>query len=105
MTAGARHAVIFLFALSMILAGLNFLWTATAVNDAESRARALCAFDAHLGMAPLTLNPATGKPSLLGVQIISDARVAWRQAGCEGRLPPPAPSFAKWAAYYKLPVG
>jgi hypothetical protein len=39
------------------------------------------------------------------VQIISDARVAWRQAGCEGRLPPADPSFIKWSAYYKLPAG
>jgi hypothetical protein len=105
MTRGAARAFVALSAVTMFLALTGFLWTAAAVNAANARARAQCHFDAHLGGAPLTVNPKTGKAALLGVQIISDARVAFRQAGCEGRLPPADPSFLHWAAYYKLPAG
>lgn len=105
MTRGAARAVVFLFLLSLIIGGLNFLWTARAVNGAEARARALCQFDAHLGAVPVTPVAATGKASLLGVKLVSDARIAFRQAGCTGQLPPPDPSFLRWAAYYHLPAG
>lgn len=105
MTSGAAHAVVFLFILSLAVGALNFFWTSRVVSGANTRARALCQFDAHLGSAPVSLNPSTRKASLLGVQIVSDARVAWRMAGCEGRLPAPDPSFVKWARYYKLPAG
>lgn len=103
-TPGASRAVVALFVLAFLLAGLNFFWTSHQVNTANTRAQAQCQFDADLGAAPIT-PPAGGKPSVLGVTIISDARVAWHRAGCPGRLAPPDPSFVKWAARYKLPAG
>ncbi len=64
-----------------------------------------CKFNADLAGLPITVSPATGKATLLGVQIVSDARATWRGLGCPGMLPPPSPSFAKWARYYRLPAG
>jgi hypothetical protein len=101
---GAARAAVFLFAVSLLIGALNFLWTSRVVNASNHRVQALCRFDADLGSAPVVA-PATGPPSLLGVSIVSDARVAWHQAGCSGRLAAPAPSFVKWARYYHLPAG
>jgi len=100
----SRRAVVALFILSLLIGGLNFFWTSRQVNEATVRAQAQCAFNADIGPVPVTV-PASGKPAILGVKIISDARIAWRRAGCPGRLAPPAPSFVKWAAYYRLPAG
>lgn len=105
MTRGAARAFVALSAVTMTIALAGFLWTAAAVNSAEDRARALCRFDADLAGVPVAVSPKTGRPSLLGVSIVSDARTAWHQAGCGGRLPPPDPSFTRWARYYHLPVG
>lgn len=104
MTRGAARAVVTLFVLSLVLAGLNFTWTANEVNTATTQARAMCQFDVHLGTAPLPLPARAAMPTRLGVTIIADARAAFRQAGCTGRLPPPDPSFARWAKFYKLPA-
>jgi len=100
----SRRAVVALFILSLLIGGLNFFWTSRQVNEATVRAQAQCAFNADLGPVPVTI-PASGKPAILGVKIISDARIAWRRAGCPGRLAPPAPSFVRWAAFYHLPAG
>jgi len=100
----SRRAVVALFVLSLLIGGLNFFWTSRQVNEATTRARALCRFDADLGAAPLTV-PAGAKASRFGVLIISDARTAWHRAGCPGRLAPPAPSFIRWARFYHLPAG
>jgi len=105
MTRGARRAVIFLFALAVALAGMNLLFTSVTVNHLRSAVLAQCQFNADLGAAPVTVSPSTGRASRLGVLIISDSRTAWHGLGCPGRLPPPAPSFAKWAKTYHLPVG
>jgi len=104
MSDASRRAVVALFILALLIGGLNFFWTSRQVNEATTRARALCQFDADLGAAPLTV-PAGAKASRFGVLIISDARTAWHRAGCPGRLAAPAPSFVKWAAYYHLPAG
>lgn len=101
---GAARAVVVLFVLSLVIGGLNFFWTSRVVDGANHRAGALCRFDADLGSAPIVV-PGGGKPSLLGVTIISDARLAWHQARCGGRLAAPDPSFVKWARYYRLPAG
>ena len=100
----SRRAVVALFILSLLIGGLNFFWTSRQVNEATVRAQAQCAFNADLGPVPVTI-PASGKPAILGVKIISDARIAWRRAGCPGRLAPPAPSFIRWARFYHLPAG
>ena len=100
----SRRAVVALFILSLLIGGLNFFWTSRQVNEATVRAQAQCAFNADIGPVPVTV-PASGKPAILGVKIISDARIAWRRAGCPGRLAPPAPSFIRWARFYHLPAG
>jgi hypothetical protein len=133
MTPGARRAsvrlavaLVVLFVFTLAVGGANLLFTSGQVrqiraNSASIRAavaaleatnaklgqqvRADCRFDAHLAALPLTVSPVTGKPALLSVQIISDVRLAWREHDCPGHLPPPSASFAKWAAYYRLPPG
>lgn len=96
---------VYLSFLMLALAALNLLWTSRQTDAANAKTQALCRFDADIGGAPLAVNPATGKPSLLSVSIVSDARVAWHQTGCAGHLDAPSPSFRHWAAYYRLPAG
>jgi len=105
MSRGARHGFAYLSILMLLLAGANLLWTSLEVRSADTKAQAQCQFDADLGGAPVTVDPRTGKASLLAVTIISDARTAWRQSGCPGRLAAPSPSFRQWAAHYRLPAG
>lgn len=132
MTQGARRAVLMLFAAMVVLGGgsvglgartadhLQATQAAQArivraqartVRELDATVRRLgrevrsqCRFDADLAPVPVAVNPATRKASELGVKIVSDSRVAWHQAGCPGRLPPPSPSFARWARYYHLPA-
>lgn len=100
-----RRGFVYLTVLMIVLTTLNLLWTSRQTDAANAKTQALCRFDADIGGAPLAANPATGKPSLLSVSIVSDARVAWRQTGCAGHLDAPSPSFRHWAAYYRLPAG
>lgn len=105
---GTPRAVLLGFAylsvLTIALSAANLLWTSRQVDQANAKTQAQCRFDGDLGGAPAPV-AGTGKPSLLAVTIISDARVAWHQTGCPGHLDPPSPSFAQWAAYYRLPAG
>jgi hypothetical protein len=124
MTRGARRAIIYLFTLTVVLAGLNLYWTsrevgqvrgvvrtqaaqarvqAAQVRKLRTAVRSSCNFAADLAGAPVAVSPATGKASELGVKIVSDSRVQWRGLGCPGRLAPAQPSFVKWARYYHLP--
>ncbi len=64
----------------------------------------LCLQERDVGGLPVTVNPVTGRASLLGVSIVADARTAWRGLHCAGVLPPPDPSFTRWARFYKLPA-
>jgi hypothetical protein len=98
------RALAYLAAVMLLLTAANLLWTSLQAGAASRRAQAQCSFDADLGGAPVGTDPKTGKASLLGVTIVSDARTAWHQAGCSGQLPGPSPSFRQWAAYYRLPV-
>lgn len=128
-TPGAKHAVTVLaraFAvLILVTIGLNagnlfftntetgHLRTVIRTQDAQARELAgqvaklqravlsSCAFAADVGSAPVAAGPG-GKASELGVSIVADSRAQWRQLGCPGHLPPPQPSFAKWARYYHL---
>lgn len=132
MSAGALRAVVLLFVMTFALAGTSWYHTNSTANGlrasvsaqaASSRKLAMslrretqiarrlrrevlseCAFNGDLGGVPVTNNPATGRPSLLGLRIVSDSRVAWHQAGCPGHLVRPSPSFAKWARFYHLPT-
>lgn len=69
---------------------------------ADARIAASCHAWADIGAAPLTTG-ASGRASLLGTSIISDARQAWYGQACPGSLPPPQPSFVRWAKFYGLP--
>ena len=103
-TPEVARAFVFLSVLTLLVGALNFYWTSRLAAANTARARAQCAFDADLAPLPVTI-PKTGNPSVLGVKLISDARVAWRLAGCPGQLGPPDPSFTRWARYYHLPAG
>lgn len=91
-------------AIAAILVGA-IVYLLVALAQDSARIAASCHFWSDLGAAPVTVSPATGKPSLLGVTIVSDARVAWHGNGCAGILPPPKPSFVRWAKAFGLPVG
>ena len=104
MTGGARRAIVVLFLLTCLLAGLNLLFTVRQVAAVQDALIASCEFDSDLGTAPITVVPPAKKAGLLGVKIVSDARVAWRGLGCPGKLAPPGKGFVHWAHYYGLPV-
>lgn len=103
MTRGARWAAIGLLLLTLIVGGANLLATYLQVRTVRSAVQAECHFNHDLGGVPITVGP-TGKASVLGVEIVADSRLAWRGLGCPGTLPPPSPSFVKWALYYHLPA-
>jgi hypothetical protein len=105
MPRAARRGFVYLAVLTLLLAAFNLLWTSRQVGAASAKTQAQCRFDADIGTAPVALNPKTGQPSLLGVTIVSDARIAWHQTACPGQLPSPSPSFRRWAVYFRLPVG
>src|SRR5258706_13312817 len=77
----------------LAVGGAGAVFFARTVGDLRTAVRSHCKFDADLGGAPIMVNPATGKPSLLGVTIVSDARVEWHGLGCPGKPPPPPPPF------------
>lgn len=104
MTHGARRPVVVLFSLMVALAAGNLLFTAQQVGGLRTQQIASCAFDSDLGTAPVIVVPPATRAGLLGVKIISDARVAWHGLGCPGNLAAPGPGFVKWARYYHLPV-
>lgn len=105
MTRSVKYSILALFALAVIIGGLNFLWTGSQVNSANQRAQALCQVNLDLSGAPVAVpNPVPVKPPL-GVKIVSDFRVAWKRAGCPGELNAPDPTFLHWASHYHLPVG
>ena len=102
---GARRAVGYLLLLTLALDAAILVWGTRQTRIADARAQAQCRFDADLGGAAVTPDPKTGRPALLAVAIVSDARVAWHQAACDGPPPPASPSFRQWAARYRLPAG
>lgn len=104
MARGARRGFVYLSLLMLLLSAANLLYTARQTGAADGRSRAQCRFDADLGVAPVALSGQTGRPSLLAVSIVSDARVAWHQLGCSGHLGAPSASFVKWSVYYHRPV-
>lgn len=124
MTTGARRGLLYLVILTALLVAGAYVLAARGVNEVrvqqhmlkvqqdrlrvqQQRLRmeqhAACKFYDDLGSAPVASSPATGKPSLLGVTIVSDARVAWTGDGCPGQLAAADPSFTMWAARYGLP--
>lgn len=77
--------------------------TRAALEVALARQRASCGFYHDLTPLPITTGP-TGKASRLGVQIVSDSRATYVGQGCPGPLPPPDPSFVRWARYFGIPI-
>lgn len=103
MTHGAARAVVVMSVLMLVIGGANLFFTTSEVSHLRAAVLASCAFAADVGTAPVAANPATGKPSRLGISIVADSRKQWHQLGCPGQLPPPPPSFVWWARYYHLP--
>lgn len=102
-TRGARRAAIGLLILTLLV-GAGNLWASwNEERGTRHAAASSCRFFSDLAGVPVTVAPGTAKASILGVQIISDSRLAWHGLGCPGVLPPPAPSFVRWAQYYRLP--
>lgn len=104
MTAATRRAFVVLTLIVFGLSAAALYIGVRQVNAFNTALHAQCRFDSDIGGAPITVNPATGKPSKLGVQIVTDARTAYEGLHCPGILPPAAPSLLKWARYYRLPV-
>ena len=101
-TVGARRAIIYLFILTLLLTAGDLAYTTHLVDQVRAQQQAECKFDGDIGTAPVVAQKGL-KPSLLGVTIISDARVAWRQHGCPGHLTAADPSFVRWARAFHLP--
>ena len=101
---GARRAAAGMLALMLLVGAGNLLASWDEARGVQHAAASSCRFFADLAGVPISVSPATGKPpARLGVQIVSDSRIAWRGLGCPGVLPPPSPSFMLWAQYYRLP--
>lgn len=103
MTQGARRATASLLVIFIAFAAIVILYTAVNTQRLTREVRSQCRFDADLAGVPITVNPATRRAAPLSVKIVSDARTAWHQAGCPGRLAAPSPSFTRWARFYHLP--
>lgn len=104
MTPGARHAIAVLLVIGIAYAAATLFVGSATVNRLQREVHAQCKFDRDLGTVPVTVSPATHTASKLGVTIVSDARQGWRGLACPGMLPPPKPSFVKWARFYHLPA-
>jgi hypothetical protein len=111
-TEGARRtarrlawSLVVLFVITAVIGAANLIYTTQRVNAASRADSSSCRFFADLAGLPITVSPSTHTATLLGVEIISDAREAWHGRGCPGTLPPPSASFRHWAAYYRLPIG
>lgn len=105
MTAGALRAFVILSVITVALTFTTWYHGNTQAGRLTREVQSQCRFDGDLAGLPVALNPATHQASKLGVQIVSDSRVAWLLAGCPGKLAPPSPSFTRWAKFYRLPTG
>ncbi len=99
MPRGARYSVIFLFALSILIASVSLWWTSRLVNAQAAATRTLCAEQRDVAAAPVTANS-----SKFGVQLIADFRAAYAGLRCQPPLPPPSPLLRKLAAKYGVHV-
>jgi len=104
-TWGARRASAVLSVIMLLFAGIIILYTARTTQRLHQQVQSNCQFDSDIGGAPITVVSPARRPSLLGVKIVSDSRVAFHIAACPGSLAPAAPSFIRWARYYHLPTG
>lgn len=100
-----------LTALIIVLFLINLLWnshTAQQVQDHEDAIVAkACDFWYPLTNLPVTVIPPSRKASQVSVHIISGARESYAgQCSDHGLppLPPPDPSFTRWARFYHVPV-
>ena len=65
----------------------------------QSELQASCGFWSNAGVAPVNPMPPAVRPSLLGVKLVADSRIAYYHQGCAPALPP-NPTLKRWAAYY-----
>lgn len=104
MTGGAKRGLVYLIGLCLLSNLGVYILAARSIHNLAVQQHAQCKFYDDLGTAPIASVGPGGKASILGVQIVSDARVAWHEGGCPGVQQAPDPTFLKWAAYYHLPV-
>ena len=102
MTSGAKRGLIYLVVVGILLDVGQFYLLSRSISAITVQQRSGCKFYDDLGAAPVA--EVNGKASLLGVTIVSDARVAWHEGGCPGEQQAASSSFLKWAKVYKLPV-
>jgi hypothetical protein len=100
-----------LTALILVLFLIDFFWSShtQVVSEQDSQAviAKACDFWYPLTSLPVTVLRPGGRPSELSVRIIAGARESYdgQCRDSERRpLPPPDPSFAKWARVYHVPV-
>jgi hypothetical protein len=102
-TRGAAWGIGVVFAVGIALNLGVLALTSRQITTVRQQTRSDCAFYRDLAGLPVSVSPKTGKAAKLGVAIIAHSREAWRGHGCGGTLPPPDPSFARWAKFYGLP--
>ena len=98
-----NKARVFLDTVMLLLIAGTLIFSAREVAALKTAQLSACKAAADIGSAPVAINPATGKASLLGVSIVADYRQIWHGNGCTTpMLGPPAPSFVRWAKFYGL---
>jgi hypothetical protein len=99
-----------LTALITILFLIDFFWSSHTQDLTEQKAASIiakaCDFWYPLTSLPVTVPAGSRRPTELSVQIIAGAREGYAgQCSPPHRpLPPPDPSFTRWAAFYRVPV-
>jgi len=102
-TSGAKRALVYLIVVFLLIDAGEFYLFARSINTLTTQQHAQCQFYDDLGAAPVTA-PSSAKKAPLGVQVISDARVAWHRLGCPGTQHAPDPTFVTLAHRYNLPT-
>jgi hypothetical protein len=113
------YSVIVLFVFTIAIGLANLLFTSSQVSRVRANTAGLavanarltkqiqadCGFYRDIAAFPVATPPMGGRPTIIVPKLISDSRAAWHGHGCQGQLPPPSPSYLKWAKFYHLPVG
>jgi hypothetical protein len=96
--------------LILVLFLIDFFWSSHTQVLSERSSQAViakaCDFWYPLTSLPVTVLGPGGKPSQLSVRIISGARKSYDgqcRDDLRAPLPPPDPSFVRWARYYHVP--
>lgn len=87
----------------IVVIAAGFAYLASSVIHQQNQLRGACALYKDLGALPVKPAPPVKRPSIIGVTIVIDSRIAFREQGC-GRPPKADPSLVFWAHYYHLPL-